>query len=82
MKDSREPLEPVYYCRNGRKGLAHSGLKLSALCLSPVDCFENHIFEISRQNDLHYLHYKLRQYIDFHVDSTSSLVCAKDRTFI
>ena len=25
-------------------------LKLSALCLSPVDYFENYIFEISRQN--------------------------------
>ena len=35
----------------GRLGpLAHSALKLSALHLSPVDYFENYIFEISRQN--------------------------------
>ena len=50
MKDSREPLEPIYYCRNGRDGLAHGALKLSALSLSPVDYFEYYIFEIKRQN--------------------------------
>ena len=50
IKDSREPLEPIYYCRNGREGLAYGALKLSALCLSPVDHFGNYIFEISRLN--------------------------------
>ena len=66
-------LEPIYYCQNGREGLAHSALKLSALPLSPVDYFENYIFEISRQNC--YLHYQLPQYIDFYLHSNSRLVC-------
>ena len=40
----------MYYCRNGRDGLAYGALKLSALRLSPMDYFGNYIFEISRQN--------------------------------
>ena len=35
-----DQLEPLYHCRNGREGLTHGALKLSALCLNPMDYFK------------------------------------------
>jgi len=49
-KTPASQLEPIYYCQNGWKGLAHCALKLYTHWLNPGNHFENHTSEISRPN--------------------------------